>query len=113
MRKPLTIAALLVLVASPAFALQAVVSWTNPTDASITGINVLKAASPTGTFTAVNPSVLAPGTSTFTDTAITINTQVCYEVQTVNGLGSTATSAVCGTPNAPLPASGITIIFKP
>jgi hypothetical protein len=114
MRRVLVLSALLVLIASPAFALQASLSWTNPADPSVTGINVQKAATAAGPFVNVNTTPLTPATNTFSDTTIALGAQVCYQVVWVNTLGtSTPLGPACGTPAAPLPGSGLTIIFKP
>jgi len=109
-----TIVALVLLLASPALAIQANLSWTNPSDPSVTGINVQKATSAAGPFTTVNTAPLAPTVSTFSDPTITVGAQVCYQVVWVNALGaSQPLGPGCGTPNAAQKGSGLTIIFQP
>lgn len=119
MRKPLLIAALVLLMASPAFALSEVVTWTNPDPAAsgfspATGIRV--DSGPTAA-TLVNGPVLPTTATTTTITAGLVLGQVtCTQISWVNAFGDNKLFAVpvC-SPAGGLASKGsnATIIFIP
>jgi hypothetical protein len=100
MRRVLVLSALLVLIASPAFALQANISWTNPVitppQAAPTNILVQKAASLAGPFTTLH--TLAPTATTDVDTAVTLGTPECIQLVWVYALGNATLAPQCATP---------------
>lgn len=114
MFKAITVLALLLL-ATPALALQATVTWTNPTDASRTGLRVERQDAGVGAFVNQTPTPLGAAITTFNQAGLTINTQYCYRVIAMNSLGDAPQPwpTACGTPNSPLNVGGITIIFQP
>lgn len=101
----------LVLTAVPAWALQATLNWSddgqNPTRVERRdGVD----ANP---WVAQGASVPA-GTTTFNQTGLVLGTRYCYRVIKTNAFGESApTGPACGTPDVPLPASGLTVIFAP
>ena len=113
--KTLAIAALFVIcLASQASALQATVTWTNPTDANRTSIKVLRQDGGTGAFVNQTVTPLAATATSFNQSGLIINTQYCYQVVPSGALGDAVSPATnCGTPNSPINVNGITIIFQP
>ena len=97
----------------PAWALQATLTWTNPASSTATGVRIERGTGPDPvTFT--SQGTVGPTVTTFNQTGLTTGTRFCYRVVEFNGFGDAAPSAqACGTPDVPLPASGLTIIFSP
>lgn len=106
----------LLLIATPAFALQVNLSWTNPTlaptDPTPTNILVQKAAAVGGPFTTLH--TLPATATTDVDAAIALGAQSCYQLVWVYALGnSAALGPICGTPAVGPKGSNLTIIFQP
>lgn len=117
MRRLLILSGLAVLLlVTPALALQANLSWTNPTitppTPAPTGILVQKAAVIGGPFTTLQ--TLPPAATTFSDTSVTLGVQVCYQLIWTYALGnSVPLGPACGTPAVGPSGSNLTIIFQP
>jgi hypothetical protein len=80
-------------------------SWTNPTDASMTGVMIRRATGPTAPTSATAGTLVvdaATPAATFTDTALTPGTQYSYALFTHDGtpLYSTATNLTTTTTSA-------------
>jgi hypothetical protein len=114
----ITLALLLLLMGTPVSALQSTVTWTdnspgasNPT--AETGFRVERRDGPdTAAWVAVGS--VAANVTTFGQTGLATGTRYCYRVIALSGTGESAPSPVsCGTPDTPLPASGVTVIFAP
>ena len=104
-------AALLMLSPLSAWAVQATLTWTDDGSAQT---RVERRDGPdTEPFVAAAP-VLAAGVQTFTQAGLAIGTRYCYRVIKTNAFGDSAPlGPACGTPDAPLPASGLSVIFAP
>ena len=101
-------------IATQAHALQATVTWTNPTDTNRTSIKVLRQDGGTGAFVNQTVTPLAATATSFNQSGLIINTQYCYQVVPSGALGDAVSPATtCGTPNSPINVNGITIIFQP
>jgi len=95
-----------------AFALQATVTWTD-NSSDETGFRVERRDGVDANPFTVQTTTAANVTS-FNQAGLVLATRYCYRVVAVNGFGSAAASAiVCGTPDAPLPASGVSVVFAP
>lgn len=95
-----------------AWAVQATVTWTD-NSSDETGFRVERRdgvdANPF-----VAQTTTAANVTTFNQAGLTLGTRYCYRVLAVNAFGDSApTAVVCGTPDTPLPASGISVIFAP
>lgn len=115
MRKPLLIAALVLLLATPAFALEADLSWTNPVvpggSPAPTSILVEKAAAVGGPFTTLHS--LAPTATTDVDTAVVLGTPSCYRLTWIYPLGpSPVLGPQCATPAIGPAGTLLNIQFK-
>lgn len=115
MRKPLLIAALLLFLAAPAFALEADLSWTNPVipagSPAPTGILVEKAPAVGGPYT--NLHTLPPTATTDIDTAVALGSPVCYRLTWVYPLGnSLPLGPQCATPAVGPAGTLLNIQFK-
>jgi len=78
------------LLACPALALDAVVSWDNPVDI-LNPIRIEKASSPTGTWAFIFQT--APNATTWTNTGVAPGATVCYRAQYINSAGGGPYSA--------------------
>lgn len=59
-------------------------------------------------------SLLPAGVKTFNQTGLVTGTAYCYRVIKTNTFGDSAPlGPACGTPGAPLPATGLSVIFAP
>ena len=119
----LTLAAVLgtsLLTATAVEAIQATVNWTDaaepdPANAQ-TGVRVYRRDG-----VDANPWVqqgpdLAAGALTLNQTGLALSTRYCYQVEYFNAFGAAARQpalGACGTPDNPLPAGGVTVIFAP
>ncbi len=87
------------LAAEPAWAVTETISWTNPSDPSVTGINVQTAATAAGPFANINAAPLPP-TQASLQRVVTLGQQDCVQVIWLNPLGPSAPlGPSCGTPN--------------
>lgn len=114
MKTLLALSALLVLLlAAPAWAVQATLTWNDPVDPNRTSIRVDRQDAGAGAFVQQG-SLLAPSAATFNQPGLAIGTQYCYKVTPVGGLGDGPSLSACGTPNVPIGLTpGLTIIFQP
>lgn len=106
--------AVLALFVTPALALalQATVTWVD-NSSNETGFTVERRdgvdANPWNAQTTTAANV-----TSFNQTGLVVGTRYCYRVIAVNSFGSSAASPeACGTPDVPLPASGVSIVFAP
>jgi hypothetical protein len=110
------VALALLAVAGPALALQANVSWSNPTDTNRTGIKILRGTGADPVTLTQQGGTLAASATSFNDplTGISLGTRICYKVVPTGALGDDPNAVqVCGTPATPTSVNGITIIFQP
>lgn len=92
MKKFLMAIGMVLMLSAPAFALDAVLTWTNT--ASTFGVQVERAPSIGGTYTMINQTAI--NASTYTDSSNVAGTTSCYRIAyfSVSGVGS-YTTAVC------------------
>jgi len=102
----------LVLSAMPARAVQATISWVdNSTDE--TGFRVDRRDG-VDTNPWVVQATTAPNSTSLNQTGLAVGTRYCYRIVAINTFGPAAPSnEACGTPDVPLPASGVTVVFAP
>ena len=101
--------------AAPAWAIQATLSWTNPPSSNATGVRVDRGTGP-DPVTYTSQGTVGPTVTTFNQIGLVIGTRYCYRVVEFNGFGDAPLASApvaCGTPDVPLPASGLSIIFAP
>jgi hypothetical protein len=109
---------LLILLATPAWALQATVTWTdnspggsNPTPE--TGFRIERRDGP-DTAQWVTQGTVAAGVTSFNQGGLATGTRYCYRVIALGATSNAPPSPIaCSTPDAPLPASGVSVIFAP
>ena len=107
--RSLLLAALLLLPAA-AEAVQATVSWTG--DGASQARVERRDGADTNPFVA--QGTVASGVASFNQDGLALATRYCYRVVQFNAFGDAPASPVaCGTPDVPLPASGVTVIFAP
>jgi hypothetical protein len=103
---------------SAAWALQATVTWTdnspganNPT--AETGFRIERRDGP-DTAQWVAQGTVAAGVTTFNQTGLATGTRYCYRVIALGATSNAPASPIaCSTPDAPLPASGVSVIYAP
>jgi hypothetical protein len=106
------VALALLLIPSSAWAIQATLNWSNPPTSTATGIRVERGQGPDPvTFT--TQQSLPPTATTLNQTGLVLGTRYCYRVVPFNTLGDASAVIACGSPDAPLPVGGLTIIFAP
>lgn len=107
----------LLAIAVPAAAIQATLNWTDAAEPDPaneeTGFRVERRdgvdANPF-----VSQGTVGANVTTFNQTGLTLATRYCYRVVSFNAFGDAAASNIaCGTPDLPLPVSGLTVIFAP
>lgn len=108
------IVALILSLPVAADAIQATATWTLPVDPNRTGVKVLRrTGDDTQPFVQQGPTLPGDAT-TFNQTGLVIGTRYCYEIVTTGAVGDGPVAGpVCGTPDLPLPASGLSVIFAP
>ena len=111
MKKLILALVLLLGYAVAAEAVQATLTWSDDGSAQT---RVERRDGPdTAPFVAAAP-VLAPGVQTFNQAGLVLGTRYCYRVVKTNAFGDSAPlGPACGTPDAPLPATGLSVIFAP
>ena len=112
MRSILMLAALFLLaLAVPAWAVQATLTWSD--DGSAQTRIERRDGPDTAPFVAAAPA-LAAGVQTFNQAGLALGTRYCYRVIKTSAFGDSAPlGPACGTPDVPLPASGLSVIFAP
>jgi hypothetical protein len=118
MRVALFLISVLLWLPSVAWALQATVTWTdnspganNPTPE--TGFRIERRDGP-DTAPWTTQGTVAAGVTSFNQTGLATGTRYCYRVIALGATSNAPPSAVaCSTPDAPLPASGLSVIFAP
>ena len=112
LKRLLLTCAMVLALASQAFALQATLTWTD-NSSDETGFRIERGTGP-DPVTFASQGTVATNMTTFNQTGLTLGTRYCYRIVAFNTLGDAAPSAAaCGTPDTPLPASGLSIIFAP
>ena len=110
MKKILLAIGLVLALATPVLALQATITWTGD------GVNAVRMERRDGVD--ANPFVsqgtVAAGTTSFNQSGLVLSTRYCYRPVAFNGFGDSVNSPIaCGTPDVPLPVSGVSVIFAP
>ena len=112
----LVLAALLL--ATPAFALQATVTWTDQAEPDSaneeTGFRVLRRDGVDANPFVQQGADLGANVTSFNQSGLVLGSRYCYKVVAFNALGNAPDSNIaCVTPDAPLPASGVVITVAP
>ena len=95
-------------------AIQATLTWTLPVDPNRTGVKVLRRDGVDANPFIQQGATLGVAVTTFNQGGLVTGTRYCYEIVTTGALGDAPPAGpVCGTPDLPLPASGLSIIFAP
>ena len=101
----------LVLLPTAAHAVQATLTWSDDGSAET---RIERRDGPDTAPWVAQGALLAPGVKTFTQAGLALGTRYCYRPVKVNAFGAAPNPPVaCGTPDAPLGASGLTVIFAP
>lgn len=112
--KTLLTAALLLLLATPAFALQATYTWPLPVDANRTGVRVERQDGPATAPWVAQGAVLGAGVTSFNQPGVVLGARVCYRVVTVNAVADGDPNLEsCATPGKPLSAGTGTLLIAP
>jgi hypothetical protein len=118
MRHGLALGLALVAGAGPAEALQATVTWTDNSpganNATVeTGFRVERRDGP-DTAPWVAQATVAANVTTYNQTGLQAGVRYCYRVIALGATSNAPASPMaCSTPDAPLPASGLSVIFAP
>jgi hypothetical protein len=105
---------LILLLATPAFALQGTYTWTLPTDASRTGVRVEKRVGPTTSPWVAQGAVLAAGATSFSQAGVNLGEQVCYRAITISAIADGDPNIeTCATPGKPMSAGSGTLLITP
>lgn len=112
--KTLLTAVLLLLLATPAFALQATYTYTLPTDASRTGVRVERRDGADTSPWVAQGTVLGASATSFNQPGLALGTRYCYRAVTVNAFGDgDANTPSCGTADKPMSAGSGTLLITP
>ena len=111
-QKTLLAVGLVLTMVSVAIALQATVTWVDMSGDE-TGFRVERRdgvdANPWNVQTTTAPNI-----TSYNQPGLTLVTRYCYRVVAFSGFGDSAPNIeVCGTPDKPLPASGVSLVFAP
>lgn len=115
MKKKTAILALIAsLIASPAFAVQATLNWTNPNPDASTGARIER-GSGADPVSFTSQGTVGANVTVFNQTGLALGTRYCYRVIKFSAMGDAPQPwpTACGTPDAPLNVNGLTIIFAP
>jgi hypothetical protein len=118
MKRYLVLLVLIGLLGTPAWALQATLTWTDNSPGSAnptveTGFRIERREGP-DTAPWVTQATVPANTTSYNQTGLTAGTRYCYRVIAIGAAGNAPpTPAACSTPDAPLPASGLSVIFAP
>lgn len=110
MKRILIALALLLAPLTAAEAIQATITWTGD------GVNSVRMDRRDGVDANpfVSQGVVPAGTTSFNQSGLVLSTRYCYRPVAFNGFGDAANSPIaCGTPDVPLPVSGVSVIFAP
>jgi len=111
MKKLILVLALLLGYAAAAEAVQATATWSD--DGSAQTRVERRDGVDANPFVQQGP-LLAAGVQTFNQAGLVLGERYCYRVVKINDFGDSAPlGPACGTPDAPLPASGLSVIFAP
>lgn len=113
--KKLIITALLLIIATPAFALQGTYTWTLPVDANRTGVRVERQDGPSTAAWVPQGAVLGAGVTTFnTGQTVNLGARICLRIVTVSAIADgDPNTPSCVTPDKPMSAGSGTLLITP
>lgn len=112
--KTLLALSLVLLLATPALALQATYTYTLPTDASRTGVRIERRDGADTAPWVAQGAVLAAGATSFNQPGIALSVRYCYRAVTVNAFGDgDPNTPSCGTADKPMSAGTGTLLIAP
>lgn len=112
--KTLIMLALVLLLATPALALQATYTYTLPTDASRTGVRIERRDGADTAPWVAQGAVLAAGVTSFNQAGLVLGSRYCYRAVTVGTLGDgDPNTPSCAQPDKPMSAGSGTLLITP